>query len=74
MPQKSKDLFELSMQGTADINDEWTDEEKSFLFKDGKPIKRKLSDFKVGLKVPDKLIPKRIRGGILLMDSTYEMR
>lgn len=74
MPQKSKDLFELSMQGTADINEEWTDEEKTFLFKDEKPIKRELSDFKVGLKVPDKLIPKRIRGGILLMDSTYEMR
>ncbi len=74
MPQKSKDLFELSMQGTADINEEWTDEEKDFLFKDGKPIKRELSDFKVGLKVPDKLIPKRIRGGILLMESTYELR
>lgn len=74
MPQKSKDLFELSMQGTADINGEWTEEEKNFLFKDEKPIKRELSDFKVGLKVPDKLIPKRIRGGILLMDSTYEMR
>lgn len=74
MSQKSKDLFELSMEGTAEISDEWTDDEKDFLFKDGKPIKRELRDFKVGLKVPDKLIPKRIRGGILLMDSTYEMR
>lgn len=74
MPQKSKDLFNLSMQGNADINEEWTDEEREFLFKDNKPIKRELSDFKIGLKVPDKLIPKRIRGGILLVETSYEMR
>lgn len=74
MPQKSKDLFNLSMQGNADINEEWTDDEKNFLFKDNKPIKRELSDFKIGLKVPDKLMPKRIRGGILLVETSYEMR
>lgn len=74
MPQKSKDLFNLSMQGNADINGEWTDEERNFLFKDNKPIKRELSDFKIGLKVPDKLLPKRIRGGILLVETSYEMR
>ena len=27
-----------------------------------------------GLKVPGKLLPKRIPGGVLLTDSTYEMR
>ena len=31
-------------------------------------------DFKIGLKIPGKLIPKRIRGGVLLVDTTYEMR
>lgn len=33
-----------------------------------------LSDFKVGLVVPGKLIPKRIKGGVLLVDTNYEMR
>ena len=75
MPKKCKDLFELSMQGTADVNENWSDEEKEFLFdKDNRPIVRDYSDFKVGLKVPDKLRPIRIRGGVLLVNTTYEMR
>lgn len=75
MPKKCKDLFELSMKGTADVNENWSDDEKEFLFdKDNKPIVRNYSDFKVGLKVPDKLRPIRIRGGVLLVNTTYEMR
>ena len=75
MPKKCKDLFELSMQGTADVVENWSDEEKEFLFdKDNNPIVRDYSDFKVGLKVPDKLRPIRIRGGVLLVNTTYEMR
>ena len=75
MPKKCKDLFELSMQGTADVNENWSDEEKEFLFdKDNNPIVRDYSDFKVGLKVPGKLRPIRIRGGVLLVNTTYEMR
>jgi hypothetical protein len=75
MPKKCKDLFEISMQGTADVNENWSDEEKEFLFdKDNKPIVRDYSDFKVGLKVPDKLRPISIRGGVLLVNTTYEMR
>jgi hypothetical protein len=86
MPQKCKDLFQASLDGKADISGyqdkstkvfkEWSEDEKEFLFEKetGKPIKRNLSDFKVGLKVPGKLRPKRIRGGILLIDTTYEMR
>lgn len=75
MPKKCKDLFELSMQGTADVDENWSDDEKEFLFdKDNKPIVRDYSDFKVGLKVPDKIRPIRIRGGVLLVNTTYEMR
>ena len=75
MPQKCKDLFELSMSGTADPEKKWTEEEKEFLFnKEGKPIIRSYNDFKVGLKVPDKLMPKRIVGGVLLLNTNYEMR
>lgn len=85
MPSKCKNLFDTSMCGTADITgyvDEitgehknWTKEELEFLFnKDGNPIKRDYSDFKIGLKVPGKLMPKRIPGGVLLKETSYEMR
>ena len=75
MPKRCKDLFEISLAGDADKNEEWSDEEKEFLFdENNKPIKRDYSSFKIGLKVPGKLRPKRIRGGILLVDTSYEMR
>lgn len=86
MPQKCKDLFEISLDGNADIKGytdtktnvfkEWTDEEKEFLFNSetGVPIKRTFRDFSVGLKIPGKLRPKRILGGVLLVDTPYEMR
>lgn len=70
MPQKCKDLFEISMNGyEPKDSDNYTDEEVQFLSK-----KRELEDFKVGLKVPGKLMPKRIRGGVLLVEANYEMR
>ena len=34
----------------------------------------KLTDFNVGLKLEGKLTPKRIIGGMILVNSTYEMR
>lgn len=75
MPKRCKDLFEISLAGDADKNKEWSEEEKEFLFDESnKPIKRDYSSFKIGLKVPGKLRPKRIRGGILLVDTSYEMR
>lgn len=70
MPQKCKNLFEISMNGyEPKDSDNYTDEEVVFLSK-----KRELEDFKVGLKVPGKLMPKRIRGGVLLVETNYEMR
>ena len=86
MPQRCKDLFQLSLDGTAhedgytdestNNHKDWTPEELEFLFESEthKPIVRDFNDFKVGLKVPGKLRPKRIRGGILLVDTSYEMR
>lgn len=75
MPDRSKELFEISLTGKYDEGREWTDDEKSFLFnQEGKLITRNLTDFKVGLKIPDKLMPKRILGGIVLNDTWYEMR
>ena len=70
MPQKCKNLFDLSMQGYEEVEDDgFTEEEREFLRE-----KRTITDFKVGLKVPGKLRPKRIRGGVLLVDTPYEMR
>ena len=37
-------------------------------------IDRDITDFKTGLKVPGKLLPKRIRGGVLLVETDYELR
>ena len=70
MPQKCKDLFDKSMQGYVEKDDDkYTEEEREFL-----RIKRELTDFKVGLRVPGKLRPMRIRGGVLLVETPYEMR
>lgn len=70
MPQKCKDLFNKSMQGyEVKESDNYTQSELKFL-----ATKRDYSDFKVGLCVPGKLLPKRIKGGVLLVDATYEMR
>lgn len=77
MPDKCKALFELSLQGNATYDEtKYTQEELEFLFTTDthKPIKREYSDFKAGLKVPSKLMPKRIMGGILLVETTYEMK
>ena len=68
MPSKCKDLLEMSF--TQDYDEEnLSENELQFV-----QHKRSYSDFKVGLKVPGKLIPKRIPGGILLTETTYEMR
>ena len=49
-------------------------EHYEYLYKDGKLRKMDISDFKRGLVVPGKLQPKRIPGGIVLLDSTYELK
>lgn len=68
MPKRCKDLFLKSMGEEVDLG-KVRDYEEEFI-KD----KRTVEDFKIGLKVPSKLMPKRIQGGILLVDTTYEMR
>lgn len=68
MPQKCKDLFLLSMGEYADVKD-MSFEEMKFAVQE-----RSVEDFKIGLAIPGKLLPKRIRGGVLLVDSWYEMR
>lgn len=84
MPDRCKRLFELSLNGTADIKGyfeaktgdfkQWNKEQIDFLFYNELPVIRTLKDFTFGLTVPGKLLPKRIKGGIVLVDTTYQMR
>lgn len=68
MPKKCKDLFVESLERTHKL-EQYTEEEEKFIKQ-----KRTLEDFDVGLLVPSKLMPKRISGGVLLVNTTYEMR
>lgn len=67
MPDKCKKLLNASITGEEYETEE--EEEIEFLSQ-----RRTLDDFKVGLKVPGKLQPVRIKGGTLLCETTYEMR
>ena len=69
MPQRCKNLFLKSMGEDVDLGNKIQDYEQEFI-----DVPRKLEDFKIGLKVPGKLLPRRIKGGVLLVDSMYEMR
>ena len=71
MPKHCKDLFVYSME--QDI----TEKEFNKLTDAGKEFvkeKRTIEDFCLGLTVPEKLMPKRIDGGVLLVSTTYKMR
>lgn len=67
MPERCKKLFELSLEG--ETIDGLTEEQNEFIKQ-----KRTLEDFKIGLKITGKLMPKRIKGGVLLVETSYEMR
>lgn len=72
MPERCKELFIKSMMGDIPQGEErekYTEDELQFIEQ-----KRTIDDFNIGLRVPGKLLPKRIRGGVLLVDTTYEMR
>lgn len=69
MPEKCKELFIHSMLQDDYDTSNLSDEEKRFVKQ-----KRDITDFKIGLVIPGKLLPKRIHGGVLLVDTTYEMR
>lgn len=72
MPSRCKDLFLMSMSNVDTESEKYkelSEEAKTFVTE-----RRTIEDFKVGLTVPGKLMPKRIRGGVLLCETTYEMR
>ena len=76
MPELCKQLFQASMLKLEEREPYLTskgiklnDEKRAFI-----NIDRDISDFKTGLKIPGKLLPKRIRGGVLLVETDYELR
>ena len=82
MPDSCKNLFIMSMyKGEIEYIEKkgnkkpLTKEQKEFLYdKNNNRIVRTVVDFKRGLRVPGKLMPKRILGGIVLNEGYYEMR
>lgn len=75
MPDKCKDLFIKSLSITQREVEELrkkpdkTDDE--IYLSEGR---KTLKDFDIGLCIPGKLMPKRIRGGTVLVETTYQMR
>ena len=68
MPDRCKQLFVKSITRNFDPND-YNEIENDFL-----KTERTIEDFKIGLVIWGKLMPKRIRGGTILVETTYEMR
>lgn len=76
LPENCKSLFLQSLTGVIDEKkvNKLDKEEREFLFnKDGTVKRRKLEDFAVGIMIPGKLRPERIKGGVLLKKTTYKM-
>lgn len=71
MPDKCKNLLLHSIEqdlSKEELN-QYNEEEQVFLNE-----KRDLKDFKVGLKIYGKLTPKRIYGGVILVDTTFKIK
>lgn len=69
LPDRCKNLFIRSIEKLPpDPNEKYDDMELDFLKQE-----HTIDDFKIGLRIPGKLMPKRIPGGILLVKSMYEM-
>lgn len=70
MPDRCKKLFLKSMEGVTDEElEKYPKIQQEFL-----KTKRTLADFRIGLEVYGKLRPVRIRGGVVLQETTYKMR
>ena len=70
MTKQCKKLLENSLYGAYPINyQKLSTDEQKFVQR-----KRTLKDFKTGLLIPGKLMAKQINGGVLLVDSTFEMK
>lgn len=71
MPKSAKQYFIWSMEGNCSVKD-LLDMPKDYAKYIGN--RRTLEDFKIGLSVPGKLLPKRIPGGLILVETPFVMR
>lgn len=72
MPQACKDQLNISMTGaTKDDIEKYKDDENKLKFI---TTPRTMKDFKVGLTISGKLVPKCIKGGVVLEDSDFTLR
>ena len=69
MPDRCKALFNMSLTGDYEGIEKYNKEQQEFA-----RTPRTLSDFKRGLVITGKLAPKRIEGGVLLVESVYTMK
>lgn len=76
LPKRCKTLLDASLRGLrvdkveAEMGmNSLTAKEREFV-----RTKRDLTDFKQGIIIPGKLIPKHIPGGVVLVDTDFEMR
>lgn len=72
MPQSCKDLLNISLTGA-------TEEDKKKYQNDKEKLQfittpRKMTDFKEGLTISGKLLPKCIKGGVVLEESYFTLR
>ena len=80
MPSYCKDLFKYSMEGLVLDGRELTEEQKEFIkgLSERKleylKTPHSLSEFRLGMVIPGKLKPKRIQGGVVLVEEDYTMR
>lgn len=68
MPDKCKQLFIQSMSDTIPNIENYTEEEQLFL-----KTKRTIDDFTYGLTIPGKLLPRIIKGGVILEDTYFTL-
>lgn len=68
MPKRCKELLISTFSDSGVMVEPKNEDERRFISQE-----RDLTDFKVGLTVPSKLTPKRIKGGVLLTETTYQM-
>ena len=72
LPEKCKNLVGYSILGLkmpANEYNKLSEKEKEFV-----NTKREITDYDTGLCVPGKLVPKRIDGGIILVETDYMLR
>lgn len=74
MPEKSKNYFNRILEKDRIRDDEDEPENVKEFVNSGIDRSMDISSFDIGLEVPGKLIPKQIRGGVVLKDTPFKMR